>query len=304
MKKTIKDWIIAIRPWSLTASAMPALLAISFVFCNRHTFDAPVSWGYGVLALLGAVIFQTSGNLLNDYFDYIYKVDRDNSYSSRSLVDGIFTPRTIYIYGLLMGVVGSAIGLFLLYSTGLHLLWIGILGILGAYFYNRMKYIALGDFVIFIIYGLLIALGVAYVMTGVLLWNIFWISSSSGLLIVGILHANNTRDMRNDGVANIKTQAMAMGVELSKKYFVCLMIGAYFVLLFAVLFRVVHPISFAASLFTLPITLKLIKQMNAVHIDTLDTIKTLTESVAQLVLLFSVLLAFANFVVGYFNLTM
>ncbi|MCD7900321.1 MAG: prenyltransferase [Bacteroides sp.] len=298
MEKTMKDWVLATRPWSLTASAMPALLAISYVFYIRHALLVPIHWWQGVLALLGAVIFQVGGNLLNDYFDFIYKVDRADTYSSRTLVDGNFTPRSIFIFGVTSLLIGSAIGLYLLFFSGWHLLWIGVLGFLGAYFYNRLKYIALGDVVIFLIYGWLISLGVVYVMTGILIWQVLLVSSSAGLLIVGILHANNTRDILNDQKAHIHTQAMVLGVEASKRYFIILMVGAYLLLLFIILLGIVHSLCLLVFL-TFPIALRLMKQMYEIDLNSLDKIKTLTESVAQLVMSYCLLFAISNFIAGF-----
>ncbi|NDV65243.1 prenyltransferase [Bacteroides sp. 224] len=297
MKRTLKDWVFATRPWSLTASAMPALLTISYIFYIQKELNTPIYWWNGIWAMLGAVIFQVGGNLLNDYFDYVYKVDRKDTLSSRILVDGVFTPRSIFIYGLLSLLVGSLIGVCLLISSGWHLLWIGGLGFLGTYFYNHMKYVALGDLVIFLIYGWLISLGIAYVMTGELMWQALVVSSSAGLLIVAILHANNTRDILNDSKADIKTQAMKLGVEMSKKYFIFLTLGAYLLLLGMVLFGLLSPCCLIAFL-TLPMVIGQIKQINKVDEATLNQIQFLPERVAQLVLIYCVLLSIANFVVG------
>lgn len=295
MKHSTKQWFLATRPWSLTASSMPSLVAISYIFYIRADFEGAVNWWLGALALIGAVIFQVGGNLLNDYFDYIYKVDRKDTHSSRILVDNEFEPKEIYRFGLLALLVGSGIGTYLLFYTGIHLLWIGILGIMGSYFYNRMKYIALGDLTIFIIYGLLIGLGIGYVMTGQLLWQLLLVTSPAGFLIVDILHANNTRDIVNDKQANIKTMAMLLGLKTSKAYFSLLMLGSYAAIAVLVLCKIVQPWCFVTFL-SLPLALKCIGKMRPAALDNLESIKTLNESVAQLVMVFCLLYTVANFI--------
>jgi len=301
MKHSLKDWIFATRPWSLTASSMPALIAISYIFFIRNEFDTciNINWWFGLIALVGAVIFQVGGNLLNDYFDYKYNVDRKDTYSSRTLVDGYFFPKEILYMGIVFLSIGAIIGIYLLINTGWHLLWIGALGLMGTYFYNKMKYIALGDIVIFLIYGLLIGLGVVYVMTGELIWQILLVTSPVGFLIVGILHANNTRDILNDKKANIQTQAMLFGLKGSKMYFVILMLGSYLWILGLLIFKILPPLNLFV-IGTLPLTMKCVKQMSSVEINNLDKIKTLTESVAKLVMIFSLLLSAANIVSGIF----
>ena len=113
MSPTTKNWIIATRPWSFPASAMPALFAMAYVFYMQDSIES-IHWGYGVAALLGAVLFQASGNLIGDYFDYMYKVDRKESLgSSRMLVDGVFTPKTIFWFGIIVLCMGLLLGLFL-----------------------------------------------------------------------------------------------------------------------------------------------------------------------------------------------
>ena len=161
----MKKWIIATRPWSFPASAMPALAAIAFVCWKQQTGNADMAvnvWN-GVLALLGAMLFQAAGNLIGDYFDFNHKVDRKETFgSSRMLVDGVFMPPTILWYCLTLMCVGAAIGLYLLLLIGPRLLWVGAVGLLRASFYYFLKYRALGYLLIFILYGQLIALGSAY----------------------------------------------------------------------------------------------------------------------------------------------
>jgi 1,4-dihydroxy-2-naphthoate octaprenyltransferase len=297
MKHSIKEWIFATRPWSLTASSMPALAAMSYIFFIRNSIDIDINWFYGTIALIGAVVCQVGGNLLNDYFDYVYNVDRKDTYSSRTLVDNIFTKETIFIFGLISIVIGGIIGMFLLFNTGYHLAWIGILGILGAYFYNKLKYIAFGDIVIFAIYGLLIGLGVAWVMTNILMWQILLIVAPIGFLIVGILHANNTRDILNDKKAGIKTQAMILGVKGSKIYFTMLVLLSYLLVLVLVILKYQPYLSLSVFI-TLPISIKCIKQMNLASITSLENIKTLAEDVAKLVMIFSLVFTAANFIAG------
>ena len=294
MKHSIKEWILATRPWSLTASAMPALLAISYVFYLRNWFFS-INWYFGILALIAAVIFQCGSNLLNDYFDYKYKVDREDTYSSRILVDKIFMPKEIFNFALLFFLTGSLLGIYLLINTGWELLVIGLLGGLGGFFYNKFKNIALGDIVIFVIYGILIGLGMVYVMTGILIWKIILITSPAGFLITGILHANNTRDIKNDSKANIKTFAMLIGLKRSKVYFILLMFLPYLWIIILTILKITSPLNLAI-IFTLPIAYKSVEVMNSVDIENLDKIKTLNENVAKLVMFFCVIYSISNFI--------
>jgi len=296
MSPTTKNWIIATRPWSFPASTMPALVAISYIFFLKNEMTVNINWWYGVLALIGAGIFQASGNLVGDYFDYKYNVDRKDTFgSSRMLVDGVFKPKSILIFGITFLVIGILLGLFLSLNTGVNLLWIGAIGVLGTYFYYKLKFMALGDLLIFIIYGPLIGLGTVFVMTNELDWNLFILEIPIAFLVVNILHANNTRDIRDDGKANIKTQAMLLGVKGSKVQYIVLALGAYIAVALMVTFRMIHPLTLSVFL-TLPIALKNIKKMQLAEADKPELIKDLDADSAQLVMIFSVLLSLSNII--------
>ena len=76
MKKTLKNWIIATRPWSFPASTMPSLVAVSYVFYVNKIAPMDVNWWFGVLAFFGAAMFQAAGNLISDFYDFKFGVDR------------------------------------------------------------------------------------------------------------------------------------------------------------------------------------------------------------------------------------
>lgn len=294
MSPTTKNWIIATRPWSFPASAMPALFAMAYVFYMQDSIES-IHWGYGVAALLGAVLFQASGNLIGDYFDFMYKVDRKESLgSSRMLVDGVFTPKTIFWFGIIVLCIGILLGLFLWSQTGNDLLWIGIVGALGTFFYYKLKYMALGDVLIFVIYGPLIALGTAFVMTNQLYWEVVVLSIPIAFLVVNILHANNTRDMRDDKLANIKTQALLLGEKGSRIQYTFLAIGSYVAVAIFVLLNMISPLALLVIV-TLPLAKKNINLIKQAKIDKPEIIKDLDAMSAQLVMAFTLMYALGIF---------
>ena len=295
-ERKIKDWIIATRPWSFPASTMPALVTISYIYFLKNEISTEINWWYGILAFIGACIFQASGNLIGDYFDFKYGVDRKESFgSSRMLVDEIFPPKTILNYGFVMLAIGIGLGLFLFVHTGVDLLWIGAIGVLATFFYYKLKFVALGDLVIFIVYGPLIGLGTAFVMTNQLMWKVVLFNIPIAFLVVNILHANNMRDIRDDGKAHIRTHAMVLGMKGAKVQYLLLAVGAYLGVVLMVVFGMIHPLALIVFL-SLPIELKNIKQVRKAEVENPELIKDLDANSAQLVLIFSLLFALANFV--------
>ncbi|MDR2880521.1 MAG: prenyltransferase [Azoarcus sp.] len=286
-RPTLRDWIIATRPWSFPASSMPALVVFIYVFfLSRQDFIA-VNWWFGVLSIVGAVIFQATGNLISDYSDYKWKVDREDTYgSNRLLLEKVFQPKTILYYGLSFLLAGILLGLFLFSKTGMPLLYIGITGTIAAAFYSQFKYQALGDFLIFIVYGPLIALGTFYAMTSSLDWRVVALSLPLSCITVDILHANNTRDIAHDRRANIKTFAMLIGIRASIVEYKVLIYAAYLLLFALVSIGILHWITLSV-LVTLPIALKNCRIMEKASIDHPANIVDLDVKTAQLQLAFS-----------------
>lgn len=296
----LKYWIIAAHPWSFPASGSPALMAFSYVFYLYKTgVVSDVNWANGVIAFFGAIIFHMSGNLIGDYHDYMNGVDQlEKTGPFRVLIHKIFKPKTILIYGYIVLLLGIIIGAYLFLRTGLPLIYIGLYGIISATLYYKFKYVALGDLIIFLSFGLMIMLGVVYVMTGIINWTSLLVASPVGLLIVAILHANNTRDMLQDKQAGIKTQAMNLGLEGSQIMYQTLLLVSYLLVAASVLLNLLHPLVFIV-LITLPMALKNIKLMKQATINNLCIIQFLDTHTAKLVLVFSLLLSAGNFIAPY-----
>ena len=284
-KHSMKDWVMAVRPWSFPASAMPVAVTLAYLWWMGQEVD----WVNGIWALLTIVVFHAAGNTWSDYFDYRRKVDTKDSYCVQTLTEGLFEPREIFRLSLALLAVALVGGLGLLARTGWPLLYIGIGGAACALLYPPLKYRALGDVVIFIAYALLPMLGTAYVTTGIVDWSTLWLALPVGLITVAILHANNTRDIPTDRRAHIRTLAMALGGRVS-------------VFLYA--FEVLFPFGWIAgcaaggvlpwwTLLTLPavgLAGSNVRQMRRFFTVGREGIVTVDERTAQLQLLFSVLL--------------
>lgn len=294
MNPPLKVWIAAFRPWAFPASTMPVIVTISYMFYIMAPFNYAINWWYGLFALVAVMVMHAGGNLISDYFDFKKNVDRKETFgSSRLLVKGIFQPKTILIYGLTLLAISSAMGFVMVYLRGWHLLWIGALGVLGAFFYYALKFIALGDLLIFVIYGPLIGLGTAYVMTQELIWNVVWLNIPVAMLVVNILHANNTRDIKHDAVANIKTQAMVLGLKRSQAQYIILALGAYVVLTVLVLVNILDALTLITFI-SLPLAIRNIRVMMRAEVEKPEIIKNLDAKSAQQVVVFSVLVAIFN----------
>jgi 1,4-dihydroxy-2-naphthoate octaprenyltransferase len=138
-------------------------------------------------------------------------------------------------------------------------------------------------------------MGTAFVMTGELYWEVILLNVPVAMLVVNILHANNTRDIKHDAMANIKTQAMVLGIKGSKIQYVVLALGAYVVLIFMNAIGMVHPLTLV-TLLTVPVALKNIRVMMQADIEKPEVIKDLDAMSAQLVMMFALLFSVLNLI--------
>ena len=123
-KHTLKEWMIAVRPWSIPASAMPIIVTIAFLFWK----EADIKWGYAIWALVGMILFHLAGNVWSDWFDFRKKVDAEDTFGAKTLTTGMFEPKEIRNLAIGLLAVSVACGLGLAAVTGIELLYIGIAG--------------------------------------------------------------------------------------------------------------------------------------------------------------------------------
>jgi len=110
-------------------------------------------------------------------------------------------------------------------------LWIGIAGVAVGVIYTwgpfELKFHALGDLAVFANFAILGALGAWTVQTGQASWVPAVWAIPIGLLVAGILHANNWRDIASDTSGGIKTMASLFGDRGSVAYFGFLLFVPY-----------------------------------------------------------------------------
>ena len=291
----MKEWIIAVRPWSTPASAMPIIATLAFLFWK----GAEINWIYGVWALAGMILFHYAGNVWSDWFDYRKKVDADDTFGAKTLTTGMFTPKEIM--GLAIGLLVAAVacGLGLACMTGLPLLWIGLAGAVCTILYPLLKYNALGDLDILLTFAFLPTIGTSYAATGAIDWNVLLIALPVGLITDGILHCNNTRDIATDKRAGINTMAMWLGTKAAARLYAFEMVFPY-IWVGVCSIAGLLPLHTIIIFLTLPIALACASTMKkSVGQETPMLLADLDVRTANLQMMFSVLLSI-SFVVARF----
>ncbi len=297
-RSKVSIWFQAIRPFSLTAIVIPVLLG-AIITLTRYSGEVP--WLLMIVIVLGAPLFQISGNLISDYYDYVNRVDRPGTFgSSGVLINKLLRPKSVLRAGIGSLAILFLIGLILVYFRGLDMLIIGLIGLAAAYLYTAFKYRALGDVLIYLTFAPLTVLGTVFALTGSysLLLEILVISLPIGFLVVAILHANNARDISYDLEANITTLAIRIGFRGSQIYYYFLIVGAYLSVFLSVLFNFL-PWWTLLIFLSMPIAVKNIKTMASGNPNDSNSIAMLDVMTAQLHLVFGILLC-AGILIEYF----
>ncbi len=289
-KHSFKDWVLATRSWSFPASAMPIIVSTAWLYFRGFDVSIPLA----LLSLLTIVMVHAAGNVWSDYFDFKKKVDREDNYSVKTLTSGQFAPAQFFRFSLLLQAFAIALGIIIIWLTGLPTLYIGLAGLTLSLLYPPLKYNALGDVVIFLCYAVLPMLGMSYILTGNFHCDILFIAVPIGLITDAILHSNNTRDIQDDAKAGIKTFAMLIGGKTSAWIFIFEM-TLPFIFAIAISFFGLLPVKTVwLILLALPIALKNAAQMHRfISSKTPSDIQDLDEKSAKLQMAFSLLLSIA-----------
>ena len=219
----------ALRAFSFPVSVLPVLVATAAV---RTVGDW--RWDVLVASALGVMLLHAGGNLLNDYFDFRFGVDRkvtgDEGRPGRFLVRGELAPRDVLIEAIVCLALAAVAAGFLLTRCDRGILWFGLGAVVGLYAYTgpplKLKYRALGEPLIFIVFGPLLVVGAAYAQTGRVEWAVAVLSVPIGLATTAVLVGNNVRDQEEDGDAGIVTLMHRVGHRAVRTLYVVLVVGA------------------------------------------------------------------------------
>ena len=290
-KHGFKAWLLATRPWSFPASAMPVLATLAYLFWHGYE----INWLTGVWALLNIIVFHAAGNTWSDYYDYKRGVDREDAIGGMSIVSGEFQACEIKRLAWILLVIAVVAGVGLMLVAGLPVLYFGLAGCALIVLYPWLKYHALGDLDIFLTYSVLPILGTSFVATGALNYETLWLMLPIGLITVGILHVNNTRDIEQDSRAGIKTFAMLVGKRVSVALYIAELMLPFVCVLVAAIYGAM-PWWALVVLVALKPALDNCRAMLKLPAEGMKALIGVDEKTAQLQLMFSLLLSLSLFI--------
>ncbi len=218
-------WVAGARPRTLGAGAVPVLVGTA----AAGTF---IAWRFAA-ALVVALGLQVGVNYANDYFDGIRGIDTSaRTGPPRLVASGVAAPRAVALAASVAIGAAAVAGLALALATEPTLiLLVGALALLAAALYSGgprpYAGLGLGEPMVFLFFGLLATCGTAFVMAGTVAAAGWWCGSALGLLAVGILVANDLRDIPTDAAAGKRTLAVRLGDRRTRTLYRACVAGAF-----------------------------------------------------------------------------
>src|SRR5512135_1674747 len=232
----ISKWLISTRAAVLIMTFLSGAFAGIFAFRDGK-FDL-IKW---ILLTLGLILSHATNNLLNDYTDYNRGVDKDNyyraQYGPQPLVHGLFTKRQVLTYAGVTGAIALVMGLILVIMS--HSWWTLLLLGLGVFFvlfYTwPLKYIALGELSVLLVWGPLMIGGGYYVITGTWSWMVVLASLHYALGVTGVIFGKHIDKYEMDKERKIHTLPVVIGEKTARYTLIGMIVLQYLSVIYLVL---------------------------------------------------------------------
>lgn len=216
--------------------------------------DYKVSWLTIIWTLATTACLQILSNISNELGDTLNGVDTaDRQGPKYSLNDSGLTVQNMKRFIAIMTVCCIASGLLMIRSSfgtlfdlePICLMMLGAAAISGAIRYtlgrNPYGYRGLGDFYVFIFFGIVSVLGSYFVAARTIpTWIMVLPACAIGFFSIGVLNINNIRDIKTDAGIRITTP-IRIGVKGARIYHTALIIGGWLCLLAFNLMRYPDP---------------------------------------------------------------
>lgn len=231
----ISRWLIASRAAVLIMTFLSGAIAGILAYT-----DGAFNFWYWILVTFGIVMAHATNNFLNDYTDYVRGVDEDNyyraQYGPQPLVHGLMTKAGLLRYAAVTGLIAILCGVTLIYLRGGYTWFLMGLGALFVLFYTfPLKYIALGEIAVLIVWGPLMIGGGYYVITGTWIWEVVVASLPYALGVTTVIFGKHIDKIDMDKSRGIHTLPVLLGEKASRYTVIGMMVLQYLSVVYLVI---------------------------------------------------------------------
>jgi 1,4-dihydroxy-2-naphthoate octaprenyltransferase len=237
----LSTFMKALRAPFFTGSIVPVFLGALIAWNHISTFH----WDYFLLTLIGVILLHAGANTANDYYDHKIGSDEVNIHyhtpiygGSRLIQDGTVEPHIFLIISMSCFALASAIGIYLTITCGLAVLWLGLIGVSGGFFYTAppisLMNRGLGELTIFLNFGVFPTVGAYYVQARSFSLEAFLASIPVGLLMTNVLVINEFPDYQADKQVGKNHLVVRLGKKSARWLYLIILISSYLsIILFA-----------------------------------------------------------------------
>jgi 1,4-dihydroxy-2-naphthoate octaprenyltransferase len=235
----VSKWLIATRSGVTLVTVYTCVIA--GLLTMRDGYFSFFPW---LNLTLGLFIAHGTNNLLNDYTDFSRGVDKDNyfrtQYGVHPLVQGFWDKKTQLRWFMVSGVIAFLSGVYALFYSHFDPAVIGLfaLGALVLLFYTYpLKYLGLGEFFIFLIWGPIMVAGVYLVLAQGWTENVWIVALAAvpfGLSVASINVGKHIDKMKDDKAKGVGTLPVRIGEKTARYVNIAVLVLIYAVVVYLV----------------------------------------------------------------------
>jgi len=208
---SLKTWIMAFRPKTLSASIAPVFIGTAMAFG-----DGIQHFPTAIICLFAALAIQIGTNIANDYYDFKKGADTTERIGpARVTQTGLIQPVVVKRAFIMAFSIAALLSIWLIARGGWPIAVIGICAIASGIFYTAgprpLGYMGLGDLFVLIFFGPVAVAGTYYVQSLEINMAVIFAGFAPGFISVAILTINNLRDIESDQKVGKHTLAVRFG---------------------------------------------------------------------------------------------
>ena len=239
----VSRWLISTRAAVLVMTFLSAALA--GIFALRDGVFHFLPW---LVLTFGLIMAHASNNIFNDFTDYVRGVDKDNYfrtvYGAQPIASGLMTRRQHLTYFAVTGLLALLAGIYLIAINGWDpFIWV-LLGI-GAFFvlfYTwPLKYVAMGETAVLLVWGPLMIGGGYYVLAHQWDWNVVIASLPYVLGVTTVIFGKHIDKLKIDREKRIFTVPVLVGERVARYAVLTMMVLPYFITTYLIAVRFFTP---------------------------------------------------------------
>lgn len=199
---------------------VPVAIALSRTYAD----GSPIQWVPAVLCMAFALLMQVDANFVNDYFDCVRGIDRENRLGPpRACAQGWVTLKAMRRAIALVTVAACLAGLPLILWGGMDMVWVGIACVVFCFLYTTLlAQRALGDVLVVVFFGLVPVGATYYLQTQRLTADIAMLALGCGLVTDCLLLVNNYRDRETDRLSGKRTLVTLIGAKATEMLYLAM----------------------------------------------------------------------------------